>query len=117
MTLTIFKNDDFETIGFKVVESIYNGQDLRHEGVEVIRYGISNGWRKEFPVMSSKQVECVMRIKKEIEQLRMVENFRSDIFNVLHDNDWYKNQPVKMNHIDKQIKEKEAVIANLLKSL
>ena len=55
MTLTIFKNDDFESVGFKITN---NGEYVYH-------HGIQSGWSKDVPIIektsNSHNALCALR--------------------------------------------------------
>lgn len=116
MTLTIYKNDDFENVGFRVTEKAYSEQFLRHEDSVFYLYGIQSGWSKDV-TPTIKSLGLIKRIMLAEQKKRDIESFRMDFFHVLKDNDWYKNQPVKMTELDKLIDEQQSIIDIALKEL
>ena len=107
MTLTIFKNDKFETIGFHVTDDKNN---------LVYRHGVSNGWSKSMS-FTPNSLEVYHRIMLSEQRLQDLERFRSMFFEIAKENEWYNNQPVRMNTLEDEIENEKRRIKNALKSL
>ena len=84
MTLTIFKNDDFENVGIEVTETYF--EDGKRENRTMFRFGITSGWQKEVPMTHSNwnNIEILMLKQRE---LAVYEQFQFDFFDVIREND------------------------------
>ena len=107
MTLTIFKNDDFENVGFKVEDN--SGQHIYH-------YGIQSGWEKRV-IFNTQRRAAYYRIMLSEQRVRDLESFRHLFFDVANDNDWYDHQPVRMNKLEHEIEMEQGLINSALRSL
>ena len=113
MTLTIFKNVDFEPVGFYASEPVI---DPCGKATMVWSYGIHSGWSKDVE-MTSKRVELIKKIMLAEQTIANLNKFRMTVFSVLNENDWYNNQPVKMETIDKEIERINKSIEHALERL
>ena len=113
MTLTIFKNDEFKTIGFNVTQKVYDGKTRE---VRVYSYGIQNGWSKDVAPTAKhlEDIKLIMMTEKRINDLK---DFQWMFFTIAKENDWYDNQPVKMKTIDDEVKLEQERIENALQRL
>lgn len=84
MTLTIFKNDNFENVGIEVTDTYR--EDGKSKSYLIFRFGITNGWQKEVPMTASNwnNIEILMLKQRE---LAMYEQFQFDFFDVIKEND------------------------------
>ena len=98
MTLTIFKNDDFETIGFKVTEKVYDGKFLRHEEITIQTHGIQSGWRKDVP-MTKENIELTQRIMRLEAKMSILNDAMADWFKIAEENN-IKHNGVNFSRID-----------------
>jgi len=98
MTLTIFKNDDFETIGFKVTERVYNNKFMRHEDMKIQTHGIQMGWSKEV-CMTRENIELTQRIMRLEAKLSILNDAMSDWFKIAEQNN-IKHDGINFSRID-----------------
>lgn len=116
MKLTVYKNDEFVTVGIEVTESVYTSTG-KHE-THYFSHGVTGGlcWSKEVtltPLLLTR-VKTIISLKKEISDL---ENFRWTIFEVLKDNGWENGKGVKMQAIDKKIEQAQESLQRNLEAI